>query len=157
MECELTNTPVKKELYIGLDVHKDSITVATQGGRGGEVLGCFVPANRNPSTFLKQPMRPFATSAGREPMRSMICVGVGIGSKLCFCVTDTVITARAPGASPYAFFDAFLARTGELKDPIFSYLGERNLAPKRWKATGEEILAKIKRARECLNEIIERT
>jgi hypothetical protein len=37
----------------------------------------------------------------------------------------------------------------ELKDPIFSYLGERNLAPKRsvWKATGEEILAKIKRAR----------
>jgi transposase len=29
---------MKKELYIGLDVHKDSITVATaQGGRDGEV------------------------------------------------------------------------------------------------------------------------
>jgi len=41
----------------------------------------------------------------------------------------------------------------------FSYLGERNLPPKRyvWKATGEEILAKIKRARERLNEIIKRT
>lgn len=47
----------------------------------------------------------------------------------------------------------------ELKDAIFSYLGDRNLAPKRyvWKATGEEILAKIKRARERLNEIIKRT
>jgi len=47
----------------------------------------------------------------------------------------------------------------ELKDAIFSYLGERNLAPKRyvWKATGEEILAKIKRARERLNEIIKGT
>ena len=29
---------MKKELYIGLDVHKDSITVAlAQGGRDGEV------------------------------------------------------------------------------------------------------------------------
>jgi transposase len=47
----------------------------------------------------------------------------------------------------------------ELKDAIFSYLGDRNLAPKRyvWKATGEEILAKIKRARERMNEIIQRT
>lgn len=47
----------------------------------------------------------------------------------------------------------------ELKDAIFSYLGDRNLAPKRyvWKATGEEILAKIKRARERLNEIIKGT
>ena len=42
---------------------------------------------------------------------------------------------------------------------IFGYLDERNLAPKRyvWKAKGEEILAKIKRARERLNQIIKRT
>src|SRR6266850_2497988 len=47
----------------------------------------------------------------------------------------------------------------ELKEAIFGYLDERNLAPKRyvWKAKGEEILAKIKRARERLNEIIKRT
>lgn len=47
----------------------------------------------------------------------------------------------------------------ELKDAIFGYLDERNLAPRRyvWKAKGEEILAKIKRARERLNEIIKRT
>ena len=33
-----SNTPVKSELYIGLDVHKDSITIAVaQGGRDGEV------------------------------------------------------------------------------------------------------------------------
>ena len=33
-----SNTPLKKELYIGLDVHKDSITVAVaQGGRDGQV------------------------------------------------------------------------------------------------------------------------
>jgi transposase len=38
MKCELTNTPVKKELFIGLDGDKDSITVAVaQGGRDGEV------------------------------------------------------------------------------------------------------------------------
>ena len=47
----------------------------------------------------------------------------------------------------------------ELKEAIFGYLAERNLAPKRyvWKAKGEEILSKIKRARERLNEIIKRT
>jgi transposase len=47
----------------------------------------------------------------------------------------------------------------QLKDAIFSYLDERNLSPKRyvWKAKGEEILAKIKRARERLNAIIKRT
>lgn len=46
----------------------------------------------------------------------------------------------------------------ELKDAIFAYLGDRNLAPKRyvWKAKGEEILAKIKQARERLNAIIQR-
>lgn len=47
----------------------------------------------------------------------------------------------------------------ELRDAIFGYLDERNLAPKRyvWKAKGEEILAKIKKARERLNEIIKGT
>jgi transposase len=47
----------------------------------------------------------------------------------------------------------------ELKEAIFGYLDERNLAPKRyvWKAKGEEILAKIKQARERLNAIIKRT
>lgn len=47
----------------------------------------------------------------------------------------------------------------ELKEAIFGYLDERNLAPKRyvWKAKGEEILAKIKHARERLHEIIKRT
>jgi hypothetical protein len=47
----------------------------------------------------------------------------------------------------------------ELKDAILGYLSERNLAPKRyvWKAKGEEILAKIKLARERLNEIIKGT
>lgn len=47
----------------------------------------------------------------------------------------------------------------ELKEAIFGYLDERNLAPKRyvWKAKGEEILAKIKQARERLNETIKRT
>ena len=44
----------------------------------------------------------------------------------------------------------------ELKDAIFGYLDERNLAPKRyvWKAKGEEILAKIRQARERLDGII---
>jgi NmrA-like family len=38
MKCALTNRPMKKELYIGLAVHKDSITVAvTVGSRGGAV------------------------------------------------------------------------------------------------------------------------
>jgi len=43
----------------------------------------------------------------------------------------------------------------ELKDAIFAYLEERNLAPKRyvWRAKGEEILARIKRAREALETI----
>ena len=47
----------------------------------------------------------------------------------------------------------------ELKEAIFGYLDERNLAPRRyvWKAKGEEILAKIKQARERLNEIIKMT
>jgi len=47
----------------------------------------------------------------------------------------------------------------ELKEAIFGYLDQRNLAPKRyvWKAKGEEILAKIKQARERLNEILKRT
>jgi transposase len=47
----------------------------------------------------------------------------------------------------------------ELRDAIFGYLDERNLAPKRyvWKAKGEEILAKIQRARERLNQIIKGT
>lgn len=47
----------------------------------------------------------------------------------------------------------------ELKNAIFGYLDERNLAPKRyvWQAKGEEILAKIKKARERLNEIIKGT
>ena len=47
----------------------------------------------------------------------------------------------------------------ELKEAIFGYLAERNLAPKRyvWKAKGEEILAKIQQARERLNAIIKRT
>lgn len=47
----------------------------------------------------------------------------------------------------------------ELKEAIFGYLPERNLAPKRyvWRAKGEEILAKINQARERLNAIIKRT
>jgi transposase len=44
----------------------------------------------------------------------------------------------------------------ELKEAIFGYLAERNLAPKRyvWKASGEEILAKIKAARERLKALV---
>jgi len=47
----------------------------------------------------------------------------------------------------------------ELKEAIFGYLAERNLEPTRyvWKAKGAKILAKIKRARERLNEIIKGT
>jgi len=47
----------------------------------------------------------------------------------------------------------------ELKDEIFAYLAERNLTPKRyvWRAKGEEILAKIRHARERLNGIIKGT
>ena len=41
----------------------------------------------------------------------------------------------------------------ELTRAIEAYLEERNLQPKRyvWKKSGEEILAKIKRAREALD------
>jgi len=44
--------------------------------------------------------------------------------------------------------------TAELVEKIEAYLTERNLNPKRyvWKAKGEEILAKIQRARAVLNE-----
>lgn len=47
----------------------------------------------------------------------------------------------------------------DLKDAIFAYLAERNLAPKRyvWQAKGEEILAKIRQARDRLNAIIKGT
>jgi len=45
----------------------------------------------------------------------------------------------------------------ELVADIESYLAERNSNPKpyRWKAKGEEILRKIKRARQKLTEITE--
>jgi hypothetical protein len=46
---------MKKELYIGLDVHKDSITVATaQGGRDGEVRLYGTISN----DLLRVPNRP---------------------------------------------------------------------------------------------------
>ena len=43
----------------------------------------------------------------------------------------------------------------ELTDSIISYLAERNKEPRpyRWKASGEEILAKIHRARQALAEV----
>ncbi len=52
-----------------------------------------------------------------------------------------------------------LGSVKELKDTILAYLNERNLAPKRyvWKAKGEEILAKIRKARESLDTIIKGT
>ena len=34
-------------------------------------------------------------------MRSMICAAAGIASRPCFCVMDTVIMARAPGAEAH--------------------------------------------------------
>ncbi len=38
MNYEQANTPIKNTLYLGLDVHKDSITIAlAEGRRGGEV------------------------------------------------------------------------------------------------------------------------
>jgi hypothetical protein len=44
----------------------------------------------------------------------------------------------------------------ELVRRIEAYIAERDLNPKRyvWKAEGAEILAKIKRAREKLNEVV---
>ncbi len=46
------------------------------------------------------------------------------------------------------------ASVKELKDSIVPYLEERNGAPKpyRWKASGAEILAKIQRARQALQQ-----
>ncbi len=43
----------------------------------------------------------------------------------------------------------------ELTDAITSYLSERNKNPKpyRWKASGQEILEKIHRARQALAEV----
>jgi hypothetical protein len=44
----------------------------------------------------------------------------------------------------------------ELVESIETYLAQRNLAPKpyRWKAKGEEILAKIQRARQKLESAV---
>jgi hypothetical protein len=51
---------------------------------------------------------------------------------------------------------AGLGEGQDVKDAMFGYLAERNSAPKRyvWKAQGEEILAKIRQARERLDGII---
>ena len=48
--------------------------------------------------------------------------------------------------------DGSFASVKELTDAITAYPTERNENPKpyRWKAKGEEILAKIHRARQCL-------
>ena len=50
--------------------------------------------------------------------------------------------------------DGSFASVKELKDSIVAYLEERNRAPKpyRWKASGAEILAKIQRARQALQQ-----
>ena len=50
--------------------------------------------------------------------------------------------------------DESFASVKELKDSIVAYLEERNRAPTpyRWKANGAEILAKIHRARQALEQ-----
>ena len=50
--------------------------------------------------------------------------------------------------------DGSFASVKELKDSIVAYLEQRNRAPKpyRWKASGAEILAKIQRARQALQQ-----
>jgi hypothetical protein len=91
----------------GYETHRKPFEVAEmrEGQHRQHVTGvslsfqfrCFVPANSKPSTFLNGPMRPFATCAEREPMRSLICASADIGSRACFCVMDIVIMARVPG------------------------------------------------------------
>jgi hypothetical protein len=48
--------------------------------------------------------------------------------------------------------DGSFTSVGQLVQAMTDYLAERNLNPKRyvWKAKGEEILAKIQRAKEAL-------
>ena len=66
VKCELTNTPMKKELYIGLDVHKDSITVAVaQGGRNGEVR--LYGTISNDLQAIEKPLTRLRKSHGENP------------------------------------------------------------------------------------------
>ncbi len=50
--------------------------------------------------------------------------------------------------------DGSFASVKELRDSIVAYLQERNRAPEpyRWKASGAEILAKVQRARQALQQ-----